>query len=256
MGSPDIIVSEESGVRTLHFGSAWVQGAMRVARPFRLELAYTREMMLPLLLRNWLGGPPRVLVVGLGAGSMPKFLHRHCPDAHITVVEIEPAVHAIAVQQFRFPSEDNRLTVVYADAADFVGQTAMRFDCMLVDGFDPNARMGRLCTPDFFAQCAGLLTPGGVFCINLLTRRKEYGICRSYIEAAFQQPLLALPSMDRGNAVVLGSLTGVCEPGWIDAIEPQVSEFKRMTGTDLRASLKVWRAAGLNAHPACGVRSD
>jgi hypothetical protein len=38
-------ISEETGVRYLHFGSDWIQGAMRIARPWSLELAYTREMM-------------------------------------------------------------------------------------------------------------------------------------------------------------------------------------------------------------------
>jgi spermidine synthase len=48
----NIDISEEAGVRYLHFGSSWVQGAMRIARPFALELDYTREMMVPLLLRR------------------------------------------------------------------------------------------------------------------------------------------------------------------------------------------------------------
>ena len=47
----EIEVSEEAGVRYLHFGSDWVQGAMRIARPWSLELDYTREMMTCLLLR-------------------------------------------------------------------------------------------------------------------------------------------------------------------------------------------------------------
>ena len=40
-----IDIREQAGVRTLHFGSDWIQGAMRIARPWRLELDYTREMM-------------------------------------------------------------------------------------------------------------------------------------------------------------------------------------------------------------------
>ena len=51
MSSP-IEIREARGVRTLHFGSDWVQGAMRIARPWSLELAYTREMMAGLLLRG------------------------------------------------------------------------------------------------------------------------------------------------------------------------------------------------------------
>ena len=47
-----IDIREESGVRTLHFGSEWIQGAMRIARPWHLELDYTKEMMASLLLRE------------------------------------------------------------------------------------------------------------------------------------------------------------------------------------------------------------
>ena len=47
-----IETSDEAGVRFLHFGSDWVQGAMRIARPWALELAYTRDMMWPLLLNG------------------------------------------------------------------------------------------------------------------------------------------------------------------------------------------------------------
>ena len=73
-----IDISEESGVRYLHFGSEWVQGAMRIRKPDALELDYTREMMAGLLLRDapW---PRRVLLIGLGAGSLTKFIHRCSP---------------------------------------------------------------------------------------------------------------------------------------------------------------------------------
>ncbi len=71
-----IEISEEAGVRYLHFGSRWIQGAMRVARPYALELEYTREMMLPLLFRPAARWPHRVLLIGLGAASLTKFLYR------------------------------------------------------------------------------------------------------------------------------------------------------------------------------------
>jgi hypothetical protein len=58
-----IDISEEAGVRTA-FGSDWVQGAMRIARPWSLELAYTREMMAGLLLRPPSAWPRTALLVG------------------------------------------------------------------------------------------------------------------------------------------------------------------------------------------------
>src|SRR5512136_2351991 len=62
-----IETSEEHGVRYLHFGSRWIQGAMRVARPWALELEYTRDMMMALLLRPAPQWPRKVLLIGLGA---------------------------------------------------------------------------------------------------------------------------------------------------------------------------------------------
>ena len=62
-----IDIREEAGVRSLHFGSHWIQGAMRIARPYALELDYTRDMMLALLLRSGVRWPRHVLMIGLGA---------------------------------------------------------------------------------------------------------------------------------------------------------------------------------------------
>ena len=59
-----IEILEEAGVRSLHFGSHWTQGAMRIARPYALELEYTREMMLALLLRKGARWPRHVLQIG------------------------------------------------------------------------------------------------------------------------------------------------------------------------------------------------
>ena len=59
-----IDISEEAGVRYLHFGSRWIQGAMRIARPWHLELDYTKEMMAPLLMRDERRFPRKVLLIG------------------------------------------------------------------------------------------------------------------------------------------------------------------------------------------------
>lgn len=79
MSSP-IEIRETRGVRTLHFGSDWMQGAMRVNRPWDLELAYTREMMASLLLSaQWPTMPVTILQIGLGAGSLTRFVYRYLP---------------------------------------------------------------------------------------------------------------------------------------------------------------------------------
>ncbi len=126
--NPPIDISEEAGVRYLHFGSDWIQGAMRIRKPYALELAYTREMMAGLLLRDGLaadGGhwPRKVLIIGLGAASLARFVHHHLPQARIRVVEIAPAVVAAARQFFKLPTEDARFSVHLAAAPSSCSST-------------------------------------------------------------------------------------------------------------------------------------
>ena len=63
---PVISFSELDGIRYLHFGSPWVQGAMDIKRPDRLVLSYVEDMMAWLLFLEPLPGccswdwvPPR-----------------------------------------------------------------------------------------------------------------------------------------------------------------------------------------------------
>src|SRR5258706_15525308 len=113
----NIAVSEQRGVRTLQFGPDWIQGAMRISRPNALELDYTRTMMAALLL---FPQPRSVLMIGLGAGSLAKFLYYHFAGVRITVVEIDPAVVDVARNYFFLPDDPARLSIALGDGVEFV----------------------------------------------------------------------------------------------------------------------------------------
>src|SRR4249920_2087005 len=104
-----IRITEERGVRYLSFNPYWIQGAMRLSRPWSLELDYTRAMMLALLLRQERGWPRSVLQVGLGAASITRYLQCHFPKTKLDVVEIDPEVVLNAWQFFAMPQESSRL---------------------------------------------------------------------------------------------------------------------------------------------------
>jgi len=200
-----IDISEEAGVRYLHFGSHWIQGAMRIARPWALELDYTRDMMVPLLLRPQRTWPKNVLQVGLGAASLTKFLYRHRPHAKQVVVEISPDVVTAAWQFFKLPDDNARLTIDVGDGHAYMAASRARFDLILVDGFDAKGRAGMLDTVPFYCNCRARLADDGILVANLLSRRRGAAPGLAPIREAFEERVLALPPCEAGNTIVMAT---------------------------------------------------
>ena len=196
-----IDISEKSGVRYLHFGSPWIQGAMRIARPWNLELEYTREMMASLLLREAPGWPRKVLLIGLGAASLTKFLYRYRPLSHLTIVEIEPAVVAAARHYFKLPEDDRRIHMVIDDGAKYMLAAEKKYDLILIDGFDEHAKPGLLNSLPFYQACRNRLSAQGILAVNLLGLSR--GVMDGYelIQQAFDERALMFPSCESGNTI-------------------------------------------------------
>lgn len=208
--STPIDISEAAGVRYLHFGSDWIQGAMRIRKPNALELAYTREMMAGLLLRDGLAEdagqwPKKVLIIGLGAASLAKFVYHACPQSRIKVVEIAPSVIAAARQFFKLPNEDARFSIHVGCGAQYVLEKDQTYDYILVDGYDRNARAGALDTLPFYQALRSRLTSQGLMAVNLFGRSRGYKASVERILAAFDDRVLAFPSCDSGNVVAFGA---------------------------------------------------
>ncbi|MBZ0143421.1 MAG: fused MFS/spermidine synthase [Rhodocyclaceae bacterium] len=237
-------ISEEAGVRYLHFGSEWIQGAMRIARPWALELDYTREMMASLLLRPEPAWPRSVLLVGLGAASLTKFLYRHRPQAKLTVVEIEPSVVAAAQQFFKLPEDPKRLKIEIADGVAWLAASDTTFDLILVDGFDADARAGALDTLPFYRACRAHLKEDGLLAVNLLGRNRGFKGSVERIGRAFDGRALAFPSCAHGNAIAFAA-TG--EPIRLPLTELRTTALalRKQTGLNLLptlARLSHWQA--------------
>jgi spermidine synthase len=228
-----IDIREEAGVRTLLFSSEWIQGAMRISRPWNLELEYTREMMASLLLRD----PPRkVLLIGLGAASLTKFLYRHYPLAYLTVVEIEPTVVAAARQFFKLPEDPKRINLVIGDGVEYVVNSDGHFDLILVDGFDENAHSGALETLPFYQACRAHLSTDGIMAVNLLTHRRNPEMIKARIAEAFDDRALAFPSCESGNSIVFAASGDPIEIS-LDDLKESALTLKDATGLNLLPTL-------------------
>lgn len=206
---PQIILSEEGGVRYLHFGSEWVQGAMRVGRPWRLEIDYIQRMMAWLL---FLDPPARILQLGLGAGALTRWCWRLLPESGIDVVESAASVIRVARSHFSVPPDDVRLTVHHQDAARFVADAAghrehgrsHQWGVIQADVYDSLAR-GPVCDSlAFYRACRAVLDPaGGILVVNLFGEAASYARNLSRIARAFEARVLVLPAVPAENVVVL-----------------------------------------------------
>jgi spermidine synthase len=182
-------------------------------------------------------------VIGLGAASVTKFLYHHCPQATIEVVEIEPRVVAAASQFFRLPTPDARLAIHVDDGARFVAESDRRYDYILVDGFDRNARAGALDTAPFYEAARARLTDEGLMSVNLFGRSRGFRASLGRIATAFDGRALAFPSCDSGNVVALAAAgEGVA----VDAVElrERARALKAGTGLDLLPTVTRLEQAG------------
>ncbi|MEO8007863.1 MAG: fused MFS/spermidine synthase [Betaproteobacteria bacterium] len=230
-----IRIYEEAGVRYLQFDAHWIQGAMRLARPWSLELDYTREMMMALLMRPDHGWPRSVLQVGLGAASITRFLHRNLPDAKLKVVEIDSEVVFNAWQFFKLPEESARLNIEIGDGYRYMATTRRRFDLILVDGFDARGRAGKLHTRAFYRLCRARLAGGGMMVTNLLSRRERVKANAGPIRKAFDGRVLVLPPCD-ANTVVIAKV-GTPIRVTFDELYASERKFRIATGLNLLTTI-------------------
>ncbi len=197
-----VTFSEESGVRYLHFGTEWVQGAMRLRKPDQLELEYAQQMMAWLL---FLETPKRIVQLGLGAAALTKFAYRYLKRAQVEAVELNPAVVVAARTMFGLPPDDARLTVHETDAWDFVNDRANHgtIGALQIDVYDATARGPVLDSVAFYRAARACLATAGIATINLFGDHPSFVRNLKRLNEAFDGRVVALPEVHQGNRVVL-----------------------------------------------------
>ncbi|TAK49568.1 MAG: spermidine synthase [Betaproteobacteria bacterium] len=194
--APALTVSEARGVRTLHVGGEAVQSAMRLDDPHALALDYTRCMMAFLLFHP---EPREVLMIGLGGGSLAKFMHRNLRAARTRVVELDQRIVAVARSLFHLPPDDARLAVEIGDGAEAL--SAECADVLLVDGFDDESLPGTLVSQAFFDAAWGALAGPGVLAMNLMSDDPRLDRVLRRMEAAFGGAVLCMPALSDPNVI-------------------------------------------------------
>lgn len=208
-------MSEFDGVRYLHLGTPWVQGAMRIAKPQKIELEYVQRMMAWMLLSNRLHGaaagkdadgePPHAVQLGLGAAAITRFCHKKL-RWRTTAVEINPSVIGVCRMWFKLPADDARLAVIEADAGAYAADAAHagQADALCVDLYDHDAAAPVLDDEAFYRGCRALLAEGGVMSVNLFGRDVSFDRSARRIAAVFgADRMLMLKPTREGNTILL-----------------------------------------------------
>jgi len=198
-----IEVVDDVDARALYFGSSARQSAMSREEPHRLVLSYTRAMLSGLLFTR---EPRSALVLGLGGGSLPRFLMHVFPTCRIDVVERRAKVVQVAHDYFHL-APSPALRTHLCDAEAFLSEDSGRtYDLVLVDLHDRNGTAALVTEAGFFASCARRLAARGVLAANIWTDKPESGassILRHH-RATFEDRHLVLPVTGKGNCILLG----------------------------------------------------
>lgn len=206
---------------SLHFNLGATQSQMLTADPFGLALDYTRVMMACLF---FVPVPKTILMIGLGGGSLAKYCHRNIPEAHTTVVEINPDVIALR-ETFLIPPDCDRFQVICADGANFIRECQRQFDVVMVDGYLHDGVPDELCTQDFYDACRSALTTQGVMVANLDGSAENYQALLSRISLSFDDSAIAIPAGGRCNQAVFA-----CSPfAMLDTRAQLLSRWNQMS---------------------------
>ncbi len=230
-GDGGLEVTEERGIRTLHLGSQAIQSAMRLSRPWDLELAYTRAMMAFVMFN---ATPQAVLMIGLGGGSLAKFIRKQRPQTHITAVEIDPRVIAAARAHFELPPNDDQLDVIEGDGALFVRRHPASADVILLDGFDAGNQVEALATQTFYTACRRALTPGGILVVNLWGQDREFSEYFARLTRAFDGEVGWISVQSKTN-VILFAFNQAGAAARLAEAQPRLADLSKRWGLDLRA---------------------
>jgi len=197
-----IEIVDTKGVRALHFGSHSRQSSMLLEDPNQLHSLYARAIMGFLLFNE---NPENVLMIGLGGGTITKYLLHQFSDCKIKVIEYRNSVLKVARSHFELP-HDPRLKIKIGCGGEYISTQSKlkeeKHDLIIIDAFDHEGMSTEVSSENFFDGCRVLLKSDGLLAINLWGTNKDlFQQVAWNMGRVFKWKILFLPVRKRGNII-------------------------------------------------------
>ncbi len=199
----DIFISKHQHLLSMSFqlkGWDYTQSEANLRDPDDLPVTVARAMTTALVYPE---NPKRILIVGLGGGSLPTYLGRFMPEPAIDTVEIDPGVIGAAKKYFGI-RESARVRYLDADGRVFLNRNKEPYDLILCDAFQGGYIPFHLLTREFFQLVKQRLTPNGAVAINLHEGTKLYVSAIVTMRAEF--PAVHLYPTGEGEVIAVATL--------------------------------------------------
>lgn len=192
-------IFDEGDSRSLYFGGKYLQSRMSMSSPHLLSLLYTHYMMFALLFAREL---KNILLVGLGAGSLVRFLHHYFPNCTIDAVDHSSHIINLARGYFQLP-DDSNIHIHCRDGFRFLADKPRNssYDLILIDAFDEQGMSAQIYSEEFFSMCADALQPLGTLSCNMWSGNTQYLAEVSTMLSRCFSGRVVLPVPKRGNVI-------------------------------------------------------
>ncbi len=196
----NIIVYEDDGERCMRFTKLLTsrQTCLSLKDPDHLVFQYTKMMLGALYLQP---EPDRILIIGLGGGTLVSTLSKILPKSRIDTVEIDPAVVRVAKKYFSFLASP-AMNVFEEDGRVFVKRAmrkGMKYDLIVLDAFDHDYIPEHLLTQEFLREIKTIMTPTGVLAANTWSQSRLYDHESTTYESVFGRFF----NLRQGNRIIL-----------------------------------------------------
>jgi spermidine synthase len=169
----DIFVTKHGPELVMSFqlkGYDYTESIANLTDAHDLPVRYTQLMTVALV---YPPQPRRVLVIGLGGGSLSSYLGHFLPDAQVDTVEVDPGVIGAAKKYFGV-IETPRVRYLEGDGRVFLNRNPATYDLILLDAFHGGYVPFHLLTKEFYTLVRQRLAPGGAAAFNVHDNTKLF----------------------------------------------------------------------------------